>query len=205
VFDRCFWLSSGLSLSPAGAMGRPKGVGPNGPPLVAVAPSDIPRIPRLTCKIARCLKGRRCNVWNGKEDKKQKYFLPLPLLLLFCCYSYYYYHIHHHHNSVTTISFITMICSFVSPQIHYFLFFLFPPTTIRHPLQPNLLVYYETFRYTLSHIPLPKLDPILVMINAQWGHVLALPLTDLHKSRQPSRYKLIHVDGSRTPGHQLRT
>jgi len=140
VFDRCFWLSSGLSLSPAGAMGRPKGVGPNGPPLVAVAPSDIPRIPRLTCKIARCLKGRRCNVWNGKEDKKQKYFLPLPLLLLFCCYSYYYYH---HHNSVTTISFFTMICSFVSPQIHYFLFYFFhQPPSATHSSQ----IYLFTMR-----------------------------------------------------------
>lgn len=140
MFDRCFWLSSGLSLSPAGAMGRPKGVGPNGPPLVAVAPSDIPRIPRLTCKIARCLKGRRCNVWNGKEDKKQKYFLPLPLLLLFCCYSYYYYH---HHNSVTTISFFTMICSFVSPQIHYFLFYFFhQPPSATHSSQ----IYLFTMR-----------------------------------------------------------
>lgn len=139
MFDRCFWLSSGLSLSPAGAMGRPKGVGPNGPPLVAVAPSDIPRIPRLTCKIARCLKGRRCNVWNGKEDKKQKYFLPLPLLLLFCCYSYYY----HHHNSVTTISFFTMICSFVSPQIHYFLFYFFhQPPSATHSSQ----IYLFTMR-----------------------------------------------------------
>ena len=140
MFDRCFWLSSGLSLSPAGAMGRPKGVGPNGPPLVAVAPSDIPRIPRLTCKIARCLKGRRCNVWNGKEDKKQKYFLPLPLLLLFCCCSYYYYH---HHNSVTTISFFTMICSFVSPQIHYFLFYFFhQPPSATHSSQ----IYLFTMR-----------------------------------------------------------
>jgi len=50
--------------------------------------------------------------YSGQEDIKQKYFLPLPLLLLFCCYSYYYYH-HYHHNSVTTISFITMICSFL--------------------------------------------------------------------------------------------
>lgn len=66
---------------------------------------------------------------SGQEDIKQKYFLPLPLLLLFCCYSYYYYH-HYHHNSVTTISFITMICSFVSPQIHYFLFLF---STNHHP------------------------------------------------------------------------
>jgi len=82
------------------------------------------------CSFATCLKvaGAVCRVWSGKEDKKQKYFLPLlPPLLLFCCYSYYY---HHHHYSVTTISFITMICSFVSPQIHYFLFHFFhqPPS-----------------------------------------------------------------------------
>merc|ERR1711974_379983 len=85
----------------------------------------------LSCKFATCSKvAGAVSVWSGHEDKKQKYFLPLPLLLLFCCYSSSYCYYHHHHNSVTTISFITMICSFVSPQIHYFLFHFFhqPPS-----------------------------------------------------------------------------
>lgn len=93
-------------------------------------------------QICQVFKSRRCRVWNGKEDKKQKYFLPLPLplLLLFCCYSYYY---HHHHNSVTTISFFTMICSFVSPQIHYFLFHFFhQPPSATHSSQ----IYLFTMR-----------------------------------------------------------
>ena len=113
--------------------------------------------------------------YSGQEDIKQKYFLPLPLLLLFCCYSYYYYHHYHHHNSVTTISFITMICSFVSPQIHYFLFHFFhQPPSATHSSQICLFTYYETFRYTFFHILKPKSCPILVMMNAQLGHVLRI-------------------------------
>ena len=105
-----FWLSSGLSLSPGDGNGGRSG-----------RPSVHPEMCFLPFKSQAC--------YSGQEDIKQKYFLPLPLLLLFCCYSYYYYH-HYHHNSVTTISFITMICSFVSPQIHYFLFLF---STNHHP------------------------------------------------------------------------
>lgn len=55
-----------------------------------------------------------------------------------------------------------MICSFVSPQIHYF-FLLFTPTTICHPLQPNFSIYYETLRYALSLIR--PIIPYFVLIN----------------------------------------
>lgn len=55
-----------------------------------------------------------------------------------------------------------MICSFVSPQIHYF-FLLFTPTTICHPLHPNFPIYYETLRYALSLIR--PIIPYFVLIN----------------------------------------
>ena len=102
----------------------------------------------LSCKFATCSKVADAVSGAAKKIKNKNIF-----------FHYHYYCSaatptttttnHHHHNSVTTISFITMICSFVSPQIHYFLFHFFhQPPSATHSSQICLFTYYETFRYT---------------------------------------------------------
>jgi hypothetical protein len=55
---------------------------------VGVAPSDIPRIPRLTCKFARCLKVAGAVSGTAKKIKSKNIF--------------FHYHYHYYYCSAAT-------------------------------------------------------------------------------------------------------